>query len=183
MLTAERKLLKPKRPSVYVAHKMTGRYMDELVQEAQLTARVLRNYGFDVLDPILIEEVPNVREILEQTDAERLQRYWKRDKECLRECHLILDYKSCNKSDGVGVELAISRFAYWKPTIRIFPNAGICISKLEYDNVYEDLASAVLMMMVKYGTKQKILKWRIKMLLRSLPRFIWLQIKFLGDLL
>lgn len=175
--------LMSKRPSVYVAHKMTGRYCDELYQEAQLTTRMLTNYGFDVLDPIVIENVPNEHVLLEQTDPAKLLSYWKRDKECLQDCHLVLDYKSCNKSDGVGVELGITRFAYWKPVIRVFPNAGICISKIEYDQMYENLLDAVLMMMLKYGSMRKLLNWRIKMLVRSLPKFIGLQIKFLGDII
>ena len=171
------------RPLIYVAHKMTGRFMDELVQEAKLTTRVLNNYGFDVLDPILIEHVPMVHEMLEQTDAERLKRYWERDKQCLQECHMVLDYKSCNKSDGVGVELGLARFCYFKPVFRVFPDAGICISKLEYDQIFDMLTEAAFVMARDYGTKKQILKWRIRMLLRSLPGWFILQLRFIKDLL
>jgi hypothetical protein len=172
-----------KRPIVYVCVKMTGRYCDELVAEAKVVERTLRNYGFDVLHPVLIENVPNVHELLEQTDPSKLQRYWDRDKECLQECHLVLDYMSCNKSDGVGVELGLARFTYWKPVVRVFPNAGICISKLEYDDVFDSLTEAVWMMVVKFGTTGKILRWRIRMLNRSFFHFLYLQMKFIGDLL
>ena len=175
--------MKSKRPIVYRACKMTGRYQDELRMESEQIIRMLNNYGFKVLDPVEIEQVPYVHELLEQTDDSKLERYWKRDKECLQECHIILDDRSCNKSDGVGVELGISRFAYWKPVIRIFPKAGICISKLEYDMVFETREEAVMYMAEHFGNKRQILLWRLKMLNRSLLGFIGLQIKFIKDLL
>lgn len=172
-----------KRPICYVAHKMTGRYCDELYQEAQMTTRMLINYGFDVLDPIIIEEIPNRRVLLEQLDANKLAKHWKRDKECLQDCHMVLDYKSSNMSDGVGVELGLARFCYFKPVFRVFPNAGICISRIEYDQVFESLLDAVVVMMMDYGTMKKLLMWRINMLILSLPQWIGLQIKFFKDIL
>lgn len=168
---------------VYVACKMTHRYQDELVMEAEQITRMLKNYGYEVLHPVLIENVERTHELLEQTDAARLEKYWQRDKQCLQECHLVLDDRSCNKSDGVGVELGLTRFCYFKPVVRVFPNAGICISKLEYDNVFDDRAQAVMFMAQTYGTKKQLLIWRLKMLWRSLPKWVWFQVKFLVDLL
>lgn len=168
---------------IYSAMRMTGRYQDELVQEANLLKRTLENYGYEVLNPVIEEKVVPVHEVLEQLDPERLERYWQRDKECLKEAHIVLDYKSCNKSDGVGVELALSRFCYWKPTVRIFPNSGICISRIEYDEVFYTLEEALLYMSKHYRTKRQLLFWRVNMLVKSLPQWLWLQIKFIGDLL
>lgn len=178
-----RDTLDEKRPIVYVCVKMTDKYMDELVTDAKRITRILNNYGFDVLHPVLIENVPNIHEVLEQTDPSKLDRYWRRDKECLQECHLVLDHKSCNRSDGVGVELGLTRFGYWKPVIRIFPGAGICISRLEYDHIFDNETEGVMFAAAKYGTLRQLLHWRIKMLLNSLPRFISLQIRFIWDLL
>lgn len=168
---------------VYTACRMTGRFMDELVQEATTLKRVLENYGYEVMNPVIEEKVVPVHEVLEQIDPARLDRYWQRDKECLKDCHIVLDYKSCNKSDGVGVELALSRFCYWKPTLRVFPTAGICISRIEYDEVFYTLEEALLYMQRHYRTKHQLLWWRIKMLLRSFPAWTILQMKFLWDLL
>jgi hypothetical protein len=168
---------------VYRACKMTGLYKDELVIRSEQTNRMLALRGFTVLDPVVIEKVERVHEVLEQTDPSQLNRYWIRDKECLKECHIILDDGSCNKSDGVGIELGLARFTYWKPVIRIFPNAGICISKIEYDYVFDNAVDAVDYMAREFGTKRQLLIWRVKMLIRCLPKFVWLQIKFLGDLL
>lgn len=172
-----------KRPIVYRATKMTGLYKDEMVYASRKSNRGLRNFGFRVLDPVEIEGIENVHELLEQTDKERLKIFWARDKMCLQECHLVLDDRSCNKSDGVGVELGLARFAYWKPVIRILPNVGFCISALEYDMVFETFDEALIFMAARFGTTKQLLKWRIRMLLTSLPKFIWLQTKFLLDLL
>lgn len=168
-----------KRPLVYVCVKMTGKFMDELVMDAEQMTRMLNNHGFEVLHPVLIENVPRIHEVLEQTDGQRLDRYWLRDKQCLKECHLIFDDRSCNKSDGVGVELGLARFCYWKPVLRIFPEAGICISKIEYDHVFESRIDGVKYMQEHFGSTRKILLWRLRMLARSLPTFILLQARFL----
>lgn len=171
------------RPKVYIACRMTFRYQDELVAEAIKICRMLTNYGFEPLHPVITERVVPVHEILLQDKPERLQKHWARDKKDLQDCHIILDDRSCNKSDGVGVELGLARFCYWKPVIRIFPDAGICISRLEYDNIFDNSLDAVVFMDKEYGSRWKLFKWRIKMLLRSVPKLVWLHIKFIGDIL
>ena len=160
----------------YVAHRMAGRYCDELVQEAIMTTRTLENYGFEVLDPIIAEKVPNVHETLGVTDEETLARHWSRDKRLIREADVLLDYKSENRSDGVGKELAYARFCLWKPVVRIFPNLGLCISRLEDDVIVDSLGEAVQLMVTLYGDYEKLKKWRQMMWERSFAN--WLQEQF-----
>lgn len=171
------------KPLVYCCHKMTGRFCDELWVEADKVCRALRNYGFEPLNPIVEEGIPNEHILLEQTDNSLLKLHWKRDKEILKQCHLVLDVQSCNNSDGVGVELGITRFCYWKPVIRIFPNMGFSISRYEYDWVVNDLYTALQVMKQQFGTKHQILWWRLKMLNKSLLTFIGLHVKFIWDLI
>lgn len=170
------------RPKVYVALKMSYRYQDELVMEAEKMCRILRNYGFDPLHPVITENVEPIHEILVTDKKETLEKHWRRDKKDIQDAHIILDDRSCNKSDGVGVELGLSRFCYYKPVVRIFPDAGICISALEYDHIFDNAIDAVIFMNIHYGTRWKLLKWRLTMLGRSLPKWIWLQTKFIGDI-
>lgn len=156
---------------------------DELVYEANIVCRALRNYGFEPLDPIIGEKITNEHKLLEQMSESTLNKNWKRDKQMLQESHLVLDYNSCNKSDGVSVELGYARFFMWKPVIRVFPNLGISISKLEFDTVVSNICYALPLMTALWGTKKKLLIWRLKMLIRCIPKFVLLQIKFLTDLL
>ena len=145
---------------VYVAHAMTGKMQDELVQEAQLTKRVLENYGFEVLDPIIAENVVPVHEPLVQVSSEQLEGYWRRDKEMIKEADILLDYMGCNKSDGVAKELGYARFCLWKPVVRVFPNCGINVSRIEDDVITENLSDAVGVMMNRFGSYEKLGKWR-----------------------
>lgn len=148
---------------VYVAHRMTGRFCDELVAEALLTKRVLENYGFEILDPILSENVQNVHEVLTQVDEAQLKRYWKRDKEMIREADILLDYMACNKSDGVAKELGYARYCLWKPVVRVFPSLGLSISRLEDDVIVETLTDAVGVMINRFGTYDLLRRWRQEM--------------------
>lgn len=168
---------------VYVAQRMSGLYCDEILKEALMLCSALRNWGFEPLSPVIEENVPNEHKLLEPTSEEQLKRYWKRDKELLQEAHILLDYNSCNRSDGVNVELGYNRFYLWKPTVRVYPNLGYCISRIEFDHIAASLFDALVMMRSKWGTNRKLLKWRLSMLLRCIPKFILLQIKFIGDLI
>jgi len=157
---------------VYVAHAMTGKMKDELVREAEYTTRQLQAYGFEVLDPIVAENIQDVHEPLVQLDSETLERHWRRDKEMLKEADLMLDFNACNKSDGVAKELGYTRFCLWKPVIRVFPNCGINISRIEDDVIVETLPEAIQIMNEKYGSFVKLHMWRQKMLDRSFNNWI-----------
>jgi hypothetical protein len=163
---------------VYLGQKMTGLYCDQLLSTAVEAKALLEQAGFEVLSPVIEEEVPNKHIKLVNTLG-RLKGYWKRDKECLQLCHLMVDYMSLNKSDGVNVEMGLTRFAYWKPLIRIYPGLGCVISKLEYDNVFNSLEAAIPFMVDNFGTRRKLLVWRLKMLRHSLIKFVALQVYFL----
>lgn len=162
---------------VYVAHRMTGRYQDELVQEAMLTKRALENYGFEVLDPIVAENVANIHEPLTQVDASQLERYWRRDKEMIREADILLDFMSCNKSDGVAKELGYARWCLWKPVVRVFPNLGFSISRIEDDVIVENLPDAIGVMINRFGSYEKLKAWRQDIWNKCFSKWMYEQLK------
>ena len=166
------------KPVIYLAQRMTNRYCDEILAVALEAKAKLEAAGFEVISPVIEEGVPNKHIKLVNTMG-RLKGFWRRDKECLQICHIVVDYKSLNKSDGVNIENGITRFLYWKPLVRIFPGLGCVISKLEYDHVYDSLEEAIPVLVDKWGTRRKLLIWRLKMLNRCLVKFIVLQIYFL----
>jgi len=139
---------------------MTGRYCDEMRQEADMLKRTLENYGFDILNPVLEEGVPNEHVLLENVPEEKLERYWKRDKEMIRESDVLLDYMTQNKSDGSNKEVGYNRFCLWKPTVRVWVGPGGLISKLEDDIVIPNLVDALNLIHDKWGTYEKLGEWR-----------------------
>lgn len=148
---------------IYVAHAMTGKMKDELVAEARITTQALEAAGYEVLDPITEEHIDNVHEPLVQLSAEQLERYWRRDKEMIKEADLVLDYKACNRSDGVAKELGYARFCLWKPVVRVFPGMGINISRIEDDIIVDTLEDAIQMIGIKFPNYEAFREWRQEM--------------------
>lgn len=159
---------------------MTGRFCDELLLESVVAGEALTKAGFMVLSPVIEEGVPNKHIKLTNTLG-RLKGYWKRDKEMLQECHIMLDLNSQGKSDGVNVEMGYTRFFMYKPLVRVHPTLGCTISRLEYDCVTDSLEKAVEIIKIRWGTKRKLLKWRLHLLYRSIPKILLFQLKFLKD--
>lgn len=152
---------------IYTAQKMTGRYYDEMLREAEYLVRSISERGWKALNPVVEEKVPDTHEILYQSSHETLEKYWRRDKEMLRESDIVLDYKSCNTSDGVNVEVGYGRWCLWKPTIRVWPGAPINISRLEVDLVCENLEEAINAIESNWGDYKKLGLWRDNLLDRS----------------
>jgi hypothetical protein len=168
-----------KKVSIYLAMRMTGMFCDDLLRIARNATIELEAAGFEVLSPVIEEGVPD-KHVKLVNSLGRLKSYWKRDKEMLQQAHIMLDLGSEGKSDGVNVEMGYTRFSMWKPLVRIHPTLSCVISHLEYDNVFASLEEAIPVMVRKWGTRHKLLFWRIRMLNRSLPKFLALQIYYLG---
>lgn len=163
---------------VYLAQRMTGLYCDDLLRSATEASQLLEKAGFTVLSPVIEEGVPNKHIKLVNTLG-RLRLYWKRDKELLREAHIMLDLDSQGKSDGVNVEMGYTRFFLYKPLIRVHPNLGCTISRIEYDCVTDSIDKAIQVMKQRWGSRRKLLLWRLRMLYRCTPKIVAMQIKFL----
>lgn len=165
---------------IYVAHRMTARYMDDSVREAEFTTRTLNTYGFLALDPIVQEHIPDVHEILTQVSPEQLYGRWQEDKAAMKEADVMLDFMGCNLSDGVNVETGYVRFGLWKPVIRVWPGCPLNISWLEYDHIVPDIFTAMEVIQDNYGTYEKLGVWRKAMLERSLGPWLTEQHKMNG---
>lgn len=157
--------------SAYTCQRMTGRYCDEMLREAEMLERVLSNYGIRILNPVLEEKVHDEHVLLENVPSNLLERYWRRDKEMIRESDIVIDYMTMNKSDGSNKEVAYNRFCLWKPTIRVWDGAGGLISRLEDDIVVPNILDAVTLINEKWGTYEKLGKWRLEMLRRCYPKW------------
>jgi len=160
------------RIKVYTAVRMTGRYMDEMRLEAEMLSRALANYGFECVSPVLEENIPYLHEILANVPPERLEMYWKRDKQLIRECDVLLDYKTQNKSDGANKELGYARWCLWKPVVRVWEGQGALISRMEDDQVVGSLPEALDLIGALYGHYDKLRAWRQGMLDRCFGNWL-----------
>ena len=162
--------------SIYTCQRMTGRFCDEMRQEADMLVRVLDNYGFKVLNPVIEESVPYKHELLENVNSTKLETYWRRDKEMIRESDILLDYRTQNASDGSNNEVAYSRWCLWKPTVRVWEGKGALISRIEDDLVVPDLLGAMALISDKWGTYEKLGAWRDEMMDRCYKKWIDYQV-------
>jgi len=158
--------------SIYTCQRMTGRFMDEMVNEAKVLVRMGELRGFKILNPVLEEKVPSIHEILPLTIQHTLEEYWRRDKEMIREDDVTLDYHTQNMSDGSVNEVGYSRWCLWKPTVRVWSGKGGLISRVEDDLVVGSLEMAFDIIQERWGTYEKLAKWRTEMLEKSYPKWL-----------
>lgn len=156
---------------VYLAHAMTGRTGNELLKESEEAALVAGVYDVQLLDPVVTENVSKSKKPL-HNKQEALRDYWRRDKEMIRQAHVLLDYTGPAKSEGVAHEIGYARFALWKPVVRIWPNLGPSVAWIEDDLIVSNPDDAFHLIDERWGTWQKRAKWRLKMLARSLPKWL-----------
>ena len=162
--------------NVYVATKMTGRDKAEMVQRAYYVCDVLRHWGLTPISPVIEEEVPKNEGLLLQSSNEQLKKFWKRDKDIIvYQAHVVLCDEADNKSLGMEREYGFSRYCLWKPTLTILPK-GINVACFEDDIVVQTVDAAASIIAQNWGTCKKRWVWRIKMLVRTLPRWFWRQI-------
>jgi len=163
----------------YIAHAMTGRPGEELIRESLHVLEVCKKYGIEPLDPVIEEGVKFTQSKLLSSN-EILPVLWSRDKEMIRNAHVLIDVTADRKSEGVSHEIAYARCFLWKPVIRVSAtyarNTSISIANLEDDLVVASIEQAAYFAQLRWGSFGKRLKWRLKMLNRCLIKFIVYQI-------
>jgi len=158
---------------IYLATKMTGKDKKEQVEHAQYVTEVLKKYDVQVVSPVLEEKVLALPGPLLNTDEKKLKGFWKRDKEIItREVHAVVIDGADQKSFGVEREYGLSRYCMWKPTVLYMPKTFLNVSQFEDDWVSDDLEAIGKYLQDNFGTRTKRIIWRIKMLARSLPKWI-----------
>lgn len=164
---------------IYVARAMTGRIKEDVVLEARKDKEFFEKAGFEVLCPVSEENVPATKQVL-KSSKQAMDKYWKRDKEMIRQCHILFNMSPDQPSLGVIREHGYARYNLWKKVISVFPQGKIpmraAICHYEDDYVTDDLRDAVGEAYRTHGTLLKRTKWRINMLSRSFLKWVWYQI-------
>lgn len=163
---------------VYVCHAMTGRRGKDLIAEAEAVKQAAMQVSKNIilLDPIIAENVPDTKETL-NNPIDLLAGYWARDKQMIREAHVVLDATGPLKSAGVEHEIGFSRYCLWKPVVRVWPGLGASVARLEDDAIVDNYMLGFKLIERRWGDRAKRVLWRLSMLKRCLPRWILDQIK------
>ena len=164
---------------IYCARKMTGLSAKDVVEDAKKVREQIKFWfgkRVKILDPVEEEGVKSSSKPISST-PDLLQRYWQRDKEMIREAHVLLDLAGPAKSEGVLMEIGYARFFLFKPVVRIWPNLGSSVGRLEADAVVDNLNQAIFLIDRKWGTPYKRFKWRFALIKRCLINY--LRIRFL----
>lgn len=164
---------------VYAARAMSGRQKRLVRKEAKSDAGFLRDAGISVLCPVEEEKVDDSPSIISSSYGE-MARYWKRDKQMIREAHIIFDMTPHLNSEGSKHEIGYGRYFLWKPVVRIFPLGKLpslaSVAYFEDDYICDSLLEAIEYSYRVHGNWLKRLWWRLKMLNRCLPRFLTYQL-------
>lgn len=164
---------------IYTAQKMTGRDQAEMVNMAKKAKKVFEGAGIKVLDPVLEEHVKPTNEVLVDKPLSLLKDYWKRDKQMIREAHVVVDLTPESKSEGVAHEIGYARYNLWKPVVRVYSGdskPASMIAIFEDDLIVHSLEEAAVQIQKYWGSWLKRALWRLGLMNRCLPRWICYQI-------
>jgi hypothetical protein len=160
----------------YTARKMTGVPGRQLVAQALRVKAALEAHGIIVLDPVTSEKLKRTYRPLHNSFS-KLKEYWVRDKRMIQQAHVVLDLTAPEKSEGVSHEIGYARYFLWKPVVRIYPDLGPSVARIEDDFIAGSLDEAADLMQEKWGTWWKRFKWRLLLVNRCALKFLWLQLK------
>src|SRR5258708_3157603 len=163
---------------VYVGCKMSGRDKLEQVKRAEYVSKVLEENGLIAISPVVEEEVKPEEGKLVNHDKDRLKEFWKRDKEIIvKEAHVVLLDHGEMKSFGMEREMGLNRYCLWKPTIMLGTNGTpLSVAQFEDDMVFYSVHHAAQEINRLWGTRFDRWLWRLRMLNRTLPMWMYRQI-------
>lgn len=156
---------------------MTGRDKQEMIIRANHVSTVLKGYDLTPISPVIEEGITNEPGQLVQSSEEQLKYFWQRDKHIISDvAHVVLCDEANRKSFGMEREYGFARYCLWKPVVSIMNGSGYTVAEFEDDIVCESVQAAAAYIQCHWGTAWKRRKWRIKMLIRTLPKFLYRQL-------
>lgn len=162
---------------IYTACKMSGRDKAEMVKRAHYVKKVLTEAGLIPISPVIEEHVKEETGKLINSDKNRLKNFWKRDKEIIRQAHVVLLDHAEMKSFGMEREYGFNRYCLWRPTVIVVePGTVTSVAEWEDDAIFTSLHEAAQYISKNWGTWPKRVLWRLSMLNKHLLRFVWDQL-------
>lgn len=165
---------------IYTCAKMTGRDQAQMVEMAKTNKKIFEAAGITVLDPIIEEHVKATHGPLVDKPINILKGYWTRDKQMIREAHVIVDTTPEMKSEGSAHEIGYARYGLWKPVVRMYTNKDSKplspIVYFEDDLIVHSVEEAAIQIQKYWGTWFKRFMWRISLLNRCFLRWFVYQL-------
>ena len=165
---------------LYLARGMTGRPKSEVVKEAKQQASWLRQAGFDVLCPVEVEQIKDERGSILATYNE-IKNFWRRDKQMIRDSHVVFHMTPHMRSDGAWHEIGYKRYHLQGPVVHIYPTGQLppasAVSYLEDDYVCDSLEEAIEFVLRVHGTWFKRMKWRLQKMNKCLIKSAFYQLQ------
>lgn len=166
--------------NIYLARAMSGRSNEIVYEESKSEREFLRKAGFNILCPVEFEGVKKNNNTL-QASKEQMLGFWPRDKQMIRESHILFHMTPLLRSDGAWHEVGYKRYHLQGPVVHIYPQGKLppegVVSYLEDDFVCDSLEEAIEYTLRVHGTFWKRTKWRLAKLNRCLLKSIYYQAK------
>lgn len=165
---------------IYTAAKMTGRDQKEMVETAKKNKKIFEAYGVIVLDPIIEEHVKAEKHLLVDKPLAILKDYWNRDKQMIRDAHVVVDTTPEAKSEGVAHEIGYARYFLYMPIVRMYsPDAkpSSMIAVFEDDLIVHSPEEAAVQIQKYWGTWTKRFFWRVSLYKRCFLKSLWYRFK------
>ncbi len=165
---------------IYTAAKMTGRDQKEMVDMAKKNRRIFEAYGLTVLDPIIEENVKAEKHALVDKPLAILKDYWNRDKQMIRDAHVVVDTTPESKSEGVAHEIGYARYFLYMPVVRMYPEGSkptSMIAIFEDDLIVHSPEEAAVQIQKYWGSWSKRFLWRVSLYNRCFIKSVWYRFK------
>ncbi len=161
----------------YIATKMTHVNRRHLVSHAKRVCAIYRKAGIEPISPVIEERVQVRKGKLENLSKIRLHKKWQDDKQIITwRAHAVVMDGADLKSFGMEREYGLNRYWLWKPTISVMEKQGLTVADFEDDKIYTEHEAAAHYLSQKHGNVYKRAKWRLLMINRSLPKFMFAQL-------
>ena len=171
--------MKNVRCSLYCATAMTGRTGKDLWAEVQTVQPIYEKHGLTFITPIIGEGIePDKEKIKDRTNAEMLTIWKKKDKQQIRDANVFVYICPKYTSQGIMKEYCLARGVCWKPTIGVYLDIhpGF-ITREEDDIVASSHEEAAQLIAKRFGTRTKRNIWRLKLLIKKVPKWLKQQIR------
>lgn len=160
--------------SIYLACSMTGKTGYKIWQEYRSRKKIYRRYGVRVNSPVPGEGIKPTRVKLPNRPGHQGTLIWKKDKVQIKKSNVFVYPLLKKRSQGCEFELVKARGSHWKPTVYIHDKPGF-ISREQSDIVCSSDYTAARQIVRQFGSRHKRALWRLKMLVTSLPKWLYQQ--------
>ena len=161
---------------IYPTISMTGKTGAQVWRKYRQQRLIGRKYNISIHSPVPGEGIPDNNQLLIDRKGRQATRVWSKDKNQINNVNAISFEKANMKSQGSLFELVKARGSRWKITIFVHSKPGF-IAREQSDIYAKSLEAAYKEAAKRFSSRHQRAVWRFKMLIRSLPKFIWHQIR------